>query len=152
MDHLTNLYKHKCEQLQEQINNIKRMLNEAEAPPIIISPNIANPWIPNIEPNPFGVEWVGGPKPPPPKPKPPEPLPRGFPKPKYEDPRNHDPANTPEPAGIGGPPDCPYPNGSPQWRKWVQQAGNWHYNNPYTYRSPAWFMWERLHYPIPIDD
>jgi hypothetical protein len=32
MNHLTNLYKHKCEQLQEQINNIKRMLNEAEAP------------------------------------------------------------------------------------------------------------------------
>jgi hypothetical protein len=34
MNHLTNLYKHKCEQLQEQINNIKRMLNEAEAPPV----------------------------------------------------------------------------------------------------------------------
>ena len=30
MNHLTNLYKHKCEQLQEQINNLKRMLNEAE--------------------------------------------------------------------------------------------------------------------------
>ena len=28
MDHLTNLYKHKCEQLQEQVNHLKRMLNE----------------------------------------------------------------------------------------------------------------------------
>jgi hypothetical protein len=30
MNHLTNLYKHKCEQLQEQINNMKRMLSEAQ--------------------------------------------------------------------------------------------------------------------------
>jgi hypothetical protein len=33
MDHLTNFYKHKCEQLQEQINNMKRMLNESDANP-----------------------------------------------------------------------------------------------------------------------
>jgi hypothetical protein len=32
MNHLTNLYKHKCEQLQEQINNIKKMLSEAAVP------------------------------------------------------------------------------------------------------------------------
>jgi len=32
MNHLTNLYKHKCEQLQEQINNLTKMLNEANAP------------------------------------------------------------------------------------------------------------------------
>ena len=30
MNHLTNLYKHKCEQLQEQIYRLTRMLNEAE--------------------------------------------------------------------------------------------------------------------------
>jgi hypothetical protein len=28
MNHLTNIYKHKCEQLQEQLNNFQRMLNE----------------------------------------------------------------------------------------------------------------------------
>ena len=28
MDHLTNLYKHKCEQLQEQVNHLTRQLNE----------------------------------------------------------------------------------------------------------------------------
>ena len=152
MNHLTNLYKHKCEQLQEQINNIKRMLNEAEAPPIIISPNIANPWIPNIEPNPFGLEWVGGPKPTPPSDKPAPRLP-GFPKPRYPDPRNYDPEGTPPPAPrIPGPPDCPYPAGSPEWREWVKKAGNWHVNNPYTYNSPAWFRWEQANYPIPIDD
>jgi hypothetical protein len=33
MNHLTNLYKHKCEQLQEQLNNLTRMLNEAAPPP-----------------------------------------------------------------------------------------------------------------------
>ena len=29
MNHLTNLYKHKCEQLQEQLNHLTRQLNEA---------------------------------------------------------------------------------------------------------------------------
>ena len=29
MNHLTNVYKHKCEQLQEQLNHLTRMLNEA---------------------------------------------------------------------------------------------------------------------------
>lgn len=28
MNHLTNVYKHKCEQLQEQVNHLTRMLNE----------------------------------------------------------------------------------------------------------------------------
>lgn len=32
MNHLTNIYKHKCEQLQEQLNNLTKILNEA-APP-----------------------------------------------------------------------------------------------------------------------
>ena len=32
MNHLTNVYKHKCEQLQEQIYNLTRMLNEAIPP------------------------------------------------------------------------------------------------------------------------
>ena len=40
MNHLTNLYKHKCEQLQEQINNMKRMLNEVEQPPPHIPPQV----------------------------------------------------------------------------------------------------------------
>lgn len=30
MNHLTNLYKHKCEQLEEQIYNMKKMLSEAQ--------------------------------------------------------------------------------------------------------------------------
>jgi hypothetical protein len=34
MDHLTNVYKHKCEQLQEQLNHLTRMLNEEKMPPI----------------------------------------------------------------------------------------------------------------------
>jgi hypothetical protein len=32
MNHITNLYKHKCEQLQEQIYHLTKMLNEADAP------------------------------------------------------------------------------------------------------------------------
>jgi hypothetical protein len=35
MDHLTTVYKHKCEQLQEQLNNFQRMLNEAPPPGVI---------------------------------------------------------------------------------------------------------------------
>ena len=30
MNHLTNLYKHQCEQLEEQIYNMKKMLSEAQ--------------------------------------------------------------------------------------------------------------------------
>lgn len=33
MNHLTNLYKHKCEQLQEHLNNLTRMLNEGTGTP-----------------------------------------------------------------------------------------------------------------------
>ena len=49
MDHLTNFYKHKSEQLQEQFNHLKRMLNEAmpPIPPIHIPPTHI-PHIPNI--------------------------------------------------------------------------------------------------------
>jgi len=43
MDHLTNLYKHKCEQLQEHINNLTRMLNEADANSV--PPYPVAPWI-----------------------------------------------------------------------------------------------------------
>ena len=47
MDHLTNFYKHKSEQLQEQFNHLKRMLNEAIPPiPPIHVPHV--PHIPNI--------------------------------------------------------------------------------------------------------
>lgn len=35
MNHLTNVYKHKCEQLQEQIYRLTRMFNEAASPPTI---------------------------------------------------------------------------------------------------------------------
>jgi hypothetical protein len=35
MNHLTNIYKHKCEQLQEQLNNLTRMLNEAPPPRVL---------------------------------------------------------------------------------------------------------------------
>jgi hypothetical protein len=33
MNHLTNIYKHKCEQLQEKVNQLTKMLNEAMPPP-----------------------------------------------------------------------------------------------------------------------
>jgi len=35
MNHLTNVYKHKCEQLQEQLNNLTKMLNEAQGGGIV---------------------------------------------------------------------------------------------------------------------
>jgi hypothetical protein len=46
MNHLTNLYKHKCEQLQEQINNMKRMLSEAAVPtPTQVTPTQVTPSV-----------------------------------------------------------------------------------------------------------
>ena len=42
MDQLTNLYKHKCEQLQEQINNIKIMLNEMNIDTTSANLSVAN--------------------------------------------------------------------------------------------------------------
>ena len=146
MNHLTNLYKHKCEQLQEQINNIKKMLSESDtnpAPhndpgyegpyqnpdgtwqspyypghpntfprfprpnnkpyikpnrydePIIISPNIGNPWIPTIKPNP---DYDPNPT----RPNPTPVIPTGVP-PKPERPSNpwppgFDPNNLPQPS------------------------------------------------------
>ena len=47
MNHLTNLYKHKCEQLQEQLNHLTRQLNEVTAPAPAAP---AAPWPP--------VGWV----------------------------------------------------------------------------------------------
>jgi len=44
MNHLTNLYKHKCEQLQEQLYNLTKMLNEA-IPPIRV-PRVRIPKVP----------------------------------------------------------------------------------------------------------
>ena len=75
MNHLTNLYKHKCEQLQEQIYNLTRQLNEADAPgptqfpsepPLLPDDDFQVPLQPNLNPNknPFG------PTPPPNEPKP----------------------------------------------------------------------------------
>ena len=50
MDQLTNLYKHKCEQLQEQINNMKRMLREDDT----TSSNNEPPGIGSFPPD---FEW-----------------------------------------------------------------------------------------------
>ena len=44
MNHLTNLYKHKCEQLQEQLNHLTRMLNEVTAPAPATPNTPAPPW------------------------------------------------------------------------------------------------------------
>jgi hypothetical protein len=79
MNHLTNLYKHKCEQLQEQINNIKKMLNEVNAPdgglPPMQVPSYYDQYGPrSIPPGEPGSQQHGPPKPrpngPPPQPPP----------------------------------------------------------------------------------
>jgi hypothetical protein len=58
MNHLTNVYKHKCEQLQEQIKNITKMLNEAHPPRLPkrgIGPNIIIGGADNIEVTPSSI-------------------------------------------------------------------------------------------------
>jgi hypothetical protein len=75
MNHLTNLYKYKCEQLQEHINNLKTMLNEANAPlptqgnPSLVPPSGIDPGMfdPSIQPpitNPYQQPMYYGPTPP----------------------------------------------------------------------------------------
>ena len=156
MNHLTNLYKHQCEQLEEQIYNMKKMLYEAEPPPFYVNGDIPAGYPGTTiygppSPNPFGLEWI---EPNPPRPiAPPAPPGPKFPKPRYPDPRNHDPNGSPAPAPRGtNPPECPYPIGSEEWHEWVKKAGNWHFNNPYTYSSPAWFRCEAAHNEQAIND
>ena len=58
MNHLTNVYKHKCEQLQEQLNHLTRMLNEA-IPPIPHIPHIPPvPHVPNIPDVHIPTTWI----------------------------------------------------------------------------------------------
>ena len=54
MNHLTNLYKHKCEQLQEQINNMKRMLNEVNSAGMVDIPSPFQSPVPFN--NPTGID------------------------------------------------------------------------------------------------
>jgi len=132
MNHLTNLYKHKCEQLQEQINNLKRMLNESVPtnPPGFLQPYIGPDGQHYVSPSPQNA---------------PEYLPGYGPgiKPTPELPPYRQPKGTPKPAPQGtNPPRCPYPIGGQGWEKWVRQPGNWHYNNPHPFGSPSWEQWE----------
>ena len=54
MNHLTNLYKHKCEQLQEQISILTRMLNEVNSAGMVDIPSpFQSPVPPN---NPTGID------------------------------------------------------------------------------------------------
>ena len=61
MNHLTNLYKHKCEQLQEQINNMKKMLNEMQLPPGVIGTDQHGPPSPGTPIFPVPLPLPGNP-------------------------------------------------------------------------------------------
>lgn len=71
MNHLTNLYKNKCQQLQEHIDNLTRMLNEADTPlptqgtPSVVPPSGIDPrmfdprLMPPVDrnPNQYSPKW-----------------------------------------------------------------------------------------------
>ena len=106
MNHLTNHYKHKCEQLQEQINNIKKMLNEVNAPPDgglppMQVPSYYDQYGPrSIPPGEPGSQQHG-----PPKPRP------------------------------NGPPQQPLPGASEiEWNQWLDRMWQWYITN-YPYRN-----------------
>jgi len=136
MNHLTNLYKHKCEQLQEQINNLKKMLNESDMAPQN-PPGYAPPFQ-----TPSGQYQ---------SPSPQSPIFPGIPakphttKPTYP-PSSAPPTSKPAPIGKNTPPS-PYEIGSYGWETWVQGTGHWHAGNPYNdhFGSTEWFKWEAQH-------
>ena len=81
MDQLTNLYKHKCEQLQEQIYRLTRQLNEVNSVlPTLGTPSLANElgYAPPVNTPPPSTTPPKPTKPatPPPKPKPEKPYPK----------------------------------------------------------------------------
>jgi len=68
MNHLTNLYKHQCEQLEEQIYNMKKMLSEAQGtrdPTVIYKPRKSED-IEHVQstPTPLNPYWETPPSPP----------------------------------------------------------------------------------------
>jgi hypothetical protein len=66
MNHLTNFYKNKCEQLQEQVINLQKLLNEVAAPPTPPTPIdhtndptvIGDRWKPGATPLDFDTDPV----------------------------------------------------------------------------------------------
>ena len=119
MNHLTNHYKHKCEQLQEQINNMKRMLNEVNAPP--------DGGLPPMQ-MPTGWDLVG--------PRSPNGIPTGFP--------GSDQHGPPSPYDFSDAPKMPTGNDPVEWNNWLDRMWQWYINNyPYniTDNSNSGYWW-----------
>ena len=125
MNHLTNHYKHKCEQLQEQINNIKRMLNEVNAPP--------DGGLPPMQ-MPTGWDLVG--------PRSPNGIPTGFP--------GSDQYGPPSPYDFSDAPKMPTGNDPVEWNRWLDRMWQWYINNyPYNLTDNSnsgywWKIWEDI--------
>ena len=133
MNHLTNLYKHKCEQLQEQINNIKRMLNEVNSAGMV---DIPSPF-PSVVPpnNPTGID-----------PRMFDPALQPDNKPRYQ-PREY---YGPYPPQTANPGDLYHgPNGGTaiwlngKWRNWIPTPFDIEYGVPLT--PDGRYDWDDLH-------
>jgi hypothetical protein len=127
MNHLTNLYKHKCEQLQEQINNIKKMLSEVNAPPDG-----------GLTPIQMPTEWdLVGPR------SPNYGIPTGFP--------GSDQHGPPSPYDFSDAPQPPTGNDPVEWNNWLDRMWQWYINKyPYNMTSPNtnsgywWKIWRDI--------
>jgi len=116
MNHLTNHYRHKCEQLQEQINNMKKMLNEVNSVlPTLGTPSLANElgYAPPVTPPSQAPPKPTKPSTPPPKPEKP------YPKPKIP--------NYPWPGAPTFPPKPPFGMTDEEYQKYLRNF------NPYFY-------------------
>jgi hypothetical protein len=130
MNYITNYYKNLSEQLQEKVNvlNYKlRQLNEESSTEYEDPAEDSNRIPTSARTASFSGDRAINDNPvtakPPGSPANPGDLPIGWPR-----------------AHQGGP--------GPIWRKWVNQDGHWHADNPYRYGTPEWYKWEWSWYDV----
>ena len=107
MNHLTNFYKNKCEQLQEQVNNLQKLLNEVQdtIPDYELPPGV---WPHTNDPQPDPAEF-------------PDWVPARF-----------GDENSPWPSM----PSKPYEEDKKAWDKWILLMEEWYIlNHPRPSRS-----------------
>lgn len=130
MNYLTNYYKHRCEILQEQINRLNFLLE-----------NVQSSMAAEID---MGATQA------PPQNQPPSQTPPSS-KPKEKEHVKPHPSNKDGMPGDGLAPGFKdkWKESDEEFRRWIQQKGHYHQNNPHPFGSEQWFAWEYEYYKHP---